>query len=699
MICLSISWLSLIAADFSEIEPLLQQHCVECHAAKEPDGGLVLESFAALMKGGESGPAVVPGKSAESLLVRAMEGTWDRTGKNQFMPPGKRDRLAADAIARFKAWIDAGAPAPVAATTSRELQVPRIEPRIPPRRPIQALAFEPKTRRLAVARPDAVEWVSVESRTVERSFSGFRGSANALAISSDGQFLFAGAGDATGGEIVQWRISDGERVRTFSGHSDAVFSLALTPDGQTLASGGYDYGIRLWPVAGQGDPVDIAVNQGAILGLAFRPDSQVLASVSYDRTAKVYAMPAGARLETFGQALKELNAVAFSPDGRTLLTGGNDNRIRAYRIGPEGREGSNELIATMFAHEGGILRLAYSPDGRTVASVSDDRTAKLLDAETLKPRVSLETQPDWPTAVAFAGNALLVVGRADGTLGYYETASGKPAPPPRPELTRTEPRGIQRGKASRVQFIGRNLDRATVVRLYRGGRLVAAAAPEGSSGNAGITLSPEPDAAREAWELSVGDGASESARVKVWVDDLPQGALALGPAGAGKFASPDVLAGPASLWGTLESPGQAAHAVLSAKAGQVLVFDLAAQRLGAKGDFLITVTDSTGTTVASKDSWEGHPDPTLLFTVPSDGAYRVRVDEATFAGSADHFFRLSVGELPFVTGLFPLSVPAGSDAEIEAYGANLPESESGRIAWKASGAGDHPLPAPASGWR
>jgi len=684
------------AADFSEIEPLLQEHCVECHGAKEPDGGLVLESFAALMKGGESGPAVVAGKSSESLLVRAMEGTWDRTGKNRFMPPGKRDRLPPDAIARFKAWIDAGAPAPVAGAGPRELRVPRIEPRVPPRRPVQALAFESKTRHIAVARPEAVEWVSVESRTVDRTFSGFRGSANALAISSDGQFLFAGAGDATGGEIVQWRISDGERVRTFSGHSDAVFSLALAPDGQTLASGGYDYGIRLWPVAGQGDPVDIAVNQGAILGLAFRPDGRVLASVSYDRTAKVYSLPAGARLETFGQALKELNAVAFSPDGRTLLTGGNDNRIRAYRIGPEGREGSNELIATIFAHEGGILRLAYSPDGRTVASVSDDRTAKLFDAETLKPRTSLETQPDWPTAVAFAGDALLVVGRADGSLGYYETASGKPAAPPRPKLTRTQPRGIQRGQETRVQLIGLNLDRATVVRVFRGDRLVAASSPDWLDGEAGITLFPESDAARDAWELNVGDGTFESARVKVWVDDLRQGALASGPA-AGRFAEPTRLAGPASFWGTLESPGQAAEGVLPAQAGQVLVFDLAAQRLGSKGDFLITVADSAGTTVASKDSWEGNPDPTLLFTVPSDGEYRVRVDEATFGGSADHFFRLSVGELPFVTGLFPLGVSAGADAEIEARGANLPEA--GRIAWKASPAGEQPLPGPAAGWR
>ncbi|MBN8249630.1 MAG: hypothetical protein J0L84_19600, partial [Verrucomicrobia bacterium] len=647
------------AADFSEIEPLLQEHCVECHGAQEPDGCLVLESFATLMKGGESGPAVVPGKSGESLLVQAMQGAWGKTGKNQFMPPGKRERMSPDAITRFKAWIDAGAPAPVTASAPRELRIPRIEPRTPPRRPVQALAYEPKSRRMAVARPDAVEWLSVESRAVERTFSGFRGTANALAISADGQFLFAGAGDATGGEIVQWRVSDGERVRTFSGHSDAVFCLALTPDGHTLASGGYDYGIRLWPVTGDAEAVVVSVNQGAILGLAFRPDGRVLASVSYDRTAKLYSMPAGTRLETLGHALKELNAVAFSPDGTTLLTGGNDNRIRAYRIGTDGREGSNELVSTAFAHEGGILRLAYSPDGRTVASVSEDRTAKLLDAGTLKPRATLEFQPDWPTAVAFAGDALLVMGRADGTLGYYETASGKPASPPRPELTRVEPRGIERGHPTRVRLIGRNLDRATVVRVFREGRLVAASAPETLEHGLGITLSPDPDAAREAWELGVGDGAFESARVKVWVDDLGQGTVTPRPAGAGAASALETVSGPISLWCTLDSPGQAAEVLVRAAAGRTLLLDLAAQRLESKGDFSIHVTDGKGATLASKDSWEGHPDPTVLVTVPADGSLRVRVDEVTYAGSADHFFRLTVGELPFVSGVFPLTVPAG----------------------------------------
>ena len=690
------SLLSLNAAQFADLEPLILEHCLECHGAKESEGGLVMESHDGLLRGGESGPAVVAGKSDESLLVRALEGNWGKTGKNQFMPPGKRGKLTPDQIAVFRAWIDAGAPAPGTAAAPRELHVPRIEPKMPPRRSVQALAFDPKSRLLAVARPDAVELVHVDSRAVVRTLAGFRGAANAVVVSADGQFVFAGAGDATGGEVIQWRLADGERVRSLSGHPDAVYSLALTADGRFLASGGYDYSIRLWNVADGAALGVISVNQGAIMGLTFRPDGQVLASAGYDRTAKVYASPSGTRLETFGQALKELNAAVFSPDGRILLTGGADNRIRAYRIGSEGREGSNELTATVFAHEGAILRLAYSPDGRTVASSADDRTVKLFDAATLKPRLTLEVQPDWPTAVVFAGNGMLVVGRADGSLAHYDPVTGKPSTPPRPELTRMEPRGVQRGTTARVHLVGTQLERATVVRIHRDGRLVSASAPEWADGRLGLTVAPPADAALGAWEISVGDGDAESGRLKLWVDDLPQHDVPSVESVRISEAT-NRVAWPVSVWSLMDRPGLVTGFGVALRKGQSVVFDLSAQRLGAKGDFQLTVLDAHGRTVASNDSVAGQPDPALVLTVPADGDYHVRVSEVTYAGSPDHYFRLSCGELPFVTGLFPSSVPAERGGAIQLYGANLPDD--GRLVLPGSESGEHGLPEPARSWR
>src|SRR5208337_4552712 len=64
----------------SQIKPILTQHCVSCHGAAKPRGGLRLDTAAAALAGGKGGPAVLPGKGAESPLVEALraEGATDR---------------------------------------------------------------------------------------------------------------------------------------------------------------------------------------------------------------------------------------------------------------------------------------------------------------------------------------------------------------------------------------------------------------------------------------------------------------------------------------------------------------------------------------------------------------------------------------------------------------------------------------------
>jgi hypothetical protein len=90
------------------IEPVLVTECYRCHSAKAEKikGGLRLDSREAMLRGGDTGPAVVPGKSGESLLVQAL-----RHEDGLEMPP-KAPALSGEIVARFVKWIDAGAPAP-----------------------------------------------------------------------------------------------------------------------------------------------------------------------------------------------------------------------------------------------------------------------------------------------------------------------------------------------------------------------------------------------------------------------------------------------------------------------------------------------------------------------------------------------------------------------------------------------------------
>ena len=87
------------------VRPLLADHCQQCHGPDKQKGGLRLDSRAALLAGGDSGPAVVPGKPGESRLVKAVGYDGDLR-----MPP--KTRLDANQVAVLTAWVEMGAPWP-----------------------------------------------------------------------------------------------------------------------------------------------------------------------------------------------------------------------------------------------------------------------------------------------------------------------------------------------------------------------------------------------------------------------------------------------------------------------------------------------------------------------------------------------------------------------------------------------------------
>ena len=88
----------------THIRPLLANHCLECHG-DDKQGGLQLDSRAAMLAGSESGPSIIPGKPDESRLIHAVR--YDSEPK---MPPD--GKLAAEEIAKLEHWVSLGAPAP-----------------------------------------------------------------------------------------------------------------------------------------------------------------------------------------------------------------------------------------------------------------------------------------------------------------------------------------------------------------------------------------------------------------------------------------------------------------------------------------------------------------------------------------------------------------------------------------------------------
>ena len=159
-----------------------------------------------------------------------------------------------------------------------------------------------------------------------------------------------------------------------------------------------------------------------------------------------------------------------------------------------------------------------------------------------------------------------------------------------------------------------------------------------------------------------------------------------GPADGGNLLQP-----PVAVWGVLAAQGDRDRYQFDARAGETLVFDLTAADIGSKANAVLTLTDSAGRVLATDNDFGGSLDPLLAYRFTADGRYAIEVGDLVESGSSEHFYRLAVGPFRFVASVFPLSIPAGQEREVELVGLNLPEHSAAKVPASAAGEIDLPL--------
>jgi hypothetical protein len=85
----------------------------------------------------------------------------------------------------------------------------------------------------------------------------------------------------------------------------------------------------------------------------------------------------------------------------------------------------------------------------------------------------------------------------------------------------------------------------------------------------------------------------------------------------------------------------------------------------------LTLYDASGKELQYADHYSFHPDPVLLYEVPADGEYTLAIHDSIYRGREDFVYRVALGEIPFVTGMFPLGGRAGAKTPVEFTGWNL----------------------------
>ncbi len=244
---------------------------------------------------------------------------------------------------------------------------------------VNSVAFSPDGLLLASGSADkTIKLWEVATGSLVRTLYGHSYTVYSVAFSPDGRLLAS----APWQEIKLWEVATGSLVRTRTGHTSNVNSVAFSPDGRLLASASWDKTIKLWEVASGREVHTLSGHTHWVLSVAFSPDGRFLASASWDKTIKLWEVASGREVRTLTGHTYAVFSVAFSPDGRLLASAscGKFNiytnsciqgEIKLWEVA-SGRE-----VRILFGHTHWVLSVAFSPDGRLLASSSDDRTIRL----------------------------------------------------------------------------------------------------------------------------------------------------------------------------------------------------------------------------------------------------------------------------------------------------------------------------------
>lgn len=411
-----------------DIQPVFEKKCTVCHSGRELKGKLDLGSYEALVKGGQRGASIVPGKGNDSLLYKLMHREM-----KPFMPPRGEDPITPEELALVKLWIDQGAKAPTGVREKVKIAIGTPPVSVTPVRAI-AVGTDGKSPMIAGGRGNQIHLYDSTSGNFARTLvqpnlksadgkevkAAHMSIVEALAFAPDGKTLVSGSFQ----EIAIWNPETGALIAKIPGFAHNVVALAFSADGKMLATAGgeptVDGEVKIFETASWKPIMELkAGHSDTAYGLSFNPDGKMIATGSADKFVKVWEVPSAKFVKSFEGHTHHVLDVGWSADGKLIASAGGDNTVKVWDFE------KGEQARTIKAHDKQVTRLIFVGKKNEMLTSGGDNQVKMFNAANGGTTKSYPGATDFIYAIgANPDGTIVAAGGQEGIVRVYNGTSG-----------------------------------------------------------------------------------------------------------------------------------------------------------------------------------------------------------------------------------------------------------------------------------
>jgi len=231
----------------------------------------------------------------------------------------------------------------------------------------------------------------------------------AIALSPNGKKIVSGGED---GIVKVWDIDASKIIAKWTGHVDGISSVCWNQDGGRILSGSHDGTAMVWNAESGNTILAIETGPGAVYSAIYSPDETMIASggrSGENKRIKIWDANTGRLITKLERG--NVTCLAWTADGKTLISGSSDSLIRTWNT-------TTWQQINVFRHTDVVHGIALSPNGRILASVSWDRTARLWNLENGQPIGTPLKHPDQVQCLSFSMDGKLLATGCDDRNAY-----------------------------------------------------------------------------------------------------------------------------------------------------------------------------------------------------------------------------------------------------------------------------------------